>query len=119
MSEPSTQLLRGTLHALILRLLADGEAHGYAVATRLAERTERVFDLEDGALYQALHRMEARGWLASRWGHADNGRRARFYRLTPEGHRRLAVETASWLRYSRAVARVLLPPAERPEPAGA
>ena len=119
MSEPTTQLLRGTLHVLILRVLSEGEAHGYEVATHLAERTERVFDLEDGALYQALHRMEARGWLVSEWGHADNGRRARFYRRTEEGHRRLELETASWLRYSRAVARVLLPPGEAPEPAGA
>ena len=119
MSEPTTQLLRGTLHVLILRVLSEGEAHGYEIATRLAERTERVFDLDDGALYQALHRMEARGWLASEWGHADNGRRARFYRLTADGRRRLELETASWLRYSRAVARVLAPPGEAPEPAGA
>jgi transcriptional regulator len=109
MSEPTIQLLRGTLHVLILKVLSEGEAHGYAVATAIAERTEGVFDLDDGALYQALHRMEERGWLESDWGHAENGRRARFYRLTAAGRDRLALETASWLRYSRAVGRVLAP----------
>jgi PadR family transcriptional regulator, regulatory protein PadR len=105
--ESETQLSRGTLHVLILRRLAGGPLHGYAIATEIADRSGGLFALEDGALYQALHRMEERGWLASEWGHADNGKRARFYRLTDEGRRRLRIETASWIRYARAVFQVL------------
>src|SRR5262245_61332859 len=107
MSEPETQLLRGTLHVLILTQLASGGRHGYAIATEIGRRSGGVLALEDGALYQALHRMEERGWLASEWGHAGNGKRARCYRLTDEGRRRLRIETASWMRYARAVFQVL------------
>jgi transcriptional regulator len=106
---PIAQLLRGTLHVLILKTVVPGPLHGYAIATRIAERSDGAFELDDGALYQALHRMEERGWLASEWGHAENGRRARFYALTEEGRRRLQVETASWLRYADAVFKVLQP----------
>jgi transcriptional regulator len=106
---PTTQLLRGTLHVLILKTLSTAPLHGYAIASRIAERTDGTFELEDGALYQALHRMEERGWLKSAWGHAENGRRARFYSLTAEGRQRLQVETASWLRYADAVFKVLQP----------
>ena len=109
MDERMTQLLRGTLHALILRTLAGGPLHGYAVATLIEERVEGVFTLDDGALYQALHRMEERGWLDSSWGHAENGKRARFYRLTAKGRRQLELETASWRRYVEAVSRILQP----------
>lgn len=106
---PTTQLLRGTLHVLILKTVAPGALHGYAIASRIAAATEGAFEIEDGALYQALHRMEERGWVESEWGHAENGRRARFYRLTADGRRRLAVETDSWLRYAEAVFKVLRP----------
>jgi transcriptional regulator len=108
-SEPETQLLRGTLHVLILKTLAGGAMHGYAVATRIAERTGGVLALEDGALYQALHRMQERGWLDSEWGQAATGKRARFYRLTSEGRRRLKLETESWMAYAEAVFKVLGP----------
>ncbi len=103
------QLLRGTLHVLILRTLAGGSLHGYAIASAMAERSDDVVTLEDGALYQALHRMEERGWLDSEWGHAENGKRARFYRLTPEGRRRLDLETRGWLEYVTAVQKILSP----------
>ena len=106
---PTTQLLRGTLHVLILKTVAPAALHGYAIASRIAEATEGALEIDDGALYQALHRMEERGWLDSEWGHAENGRRARFYRVTPEGRRRLQVETDSWLRYAEAVFKVLQP----------
>lgn len=109
MIEPVAQLVRGTLHILILRTLAGGPAHGYAIAGVIADRSKGVLDIEDGALYQALHRMEARGWLASTWGLAESGRRARFYRLTTDGRRRLREETEGWLVYSEAVGRVLSP----------
>ena len=109
MTNPTTQLLRGTLHVLALRILEQGPLHGYALARRLEDESGGVLGVEDGALYQALHRMEERGWLASEWGHADTGKRARFYRLTAAGRRRLAAETASWVRYADAVLRVLRP----------
>lgn len=108
-NEVITQLLRGTLHVLILRTLAGGPLHGYAIASTMAERSGKVVAVEDGALYQALHRMEERGWLESEWGHADNGKRARFYRLTAEGRRRLEVETRGWLEYVAAVQKILAP----------
>ncbi|HEX7048594.1 MAG TPA: PadR family transcriptional regulator [Longimicrobiales bacterium] len=109
--EIASQLLRGTLHVLILKTLLGGPLHGYAIAMRIAERTGGALEIEDGALYQALHRMEERGWLASEWGHAESGKRARFYELTPEGRRRLEQETAGWLRYAEAVFKVLGPEA--------
>jgi transcriptional regulator len=109
MDDRMTQLLRGTLHALILRTLAGGPLHGYAIASRIEERADRAFRLDDGALYQALHRMQGRQWLQSEWGHAENGKRARFYRLTIKGRRQLELETASWLRYVEAVSKILQP----------
>jgi PadR family transcriptional regulator len=109
MDEITTQLVRGTLHVLILKTLAVDSLHGYAIVSRLAERSDGVFGIEDGALYQALHRMQERGWLESDWGHAENGKRARFYRLTQEGRRRLRLETAGWLQYAEAVFKVLEP----------
>jgi len=109
MDDRMTQLLRGTLHALILRTLAAGPLHGYAVASRIDERAQGVFTLDDGALYQALHRMQERGWLDSDWSHAENGKRARFYKLTAKGRRQLHLETASWFRYVEAVSRILQP----------
>jgi transcriptional regulator len=108
-NEVITQLLRGTLHVLILRTLAGGPLHGYAIASSLAELSDQVVALEEGALYQALHRMEERGWLDSEWGHADSGKRARFYQLTAEGRRRLQVETRGWLQYVTAVQKILSP----------
>ena len=111
MTEPGTQLLRGTLHVLILTVLAEGPRHGYAVASRIAERTGGARAIEDGALYQALHRMEERAWLVSDWGQAETGKRARFYRLTAAGRRRLELERESWLAYAAAVFKLLEPAA--------
>jgi transcriptional regulator len=105
----SLQLLRGTLDVLILKTLAGNRLHGYGIASRITDRTRGVLAVEDGALYQSLHRMEERGWVESDWGHADTGKRARFYRLTEPGRRQLRVETANWLRYADAVFRVLQP----------
>ena len=107
MSSSPSQLLRGTLHVLILNTLVPGPLHGYAVVTRLAAMSKGVFDIEDGALYQALHRMEARGWVQSEWGHAESGKRARFYRLTESGRRQVRVENRDWTQYARAVFQVL------------
>jgi transcriptional regulator len=107
--DETTQLIRGTLHLLILRTLVGGPQHGYAIAERIADRTGDVVALEDGALYQALHRMQERGWLDSEWGRSESGKRARFYQLTPEGRARLKTETAGWHRYVSAVMQVLEP----------
>ncbi len=105
----TTQLLRGTLDVLILKTVAGHSLHGYAIVARIAERSEGALGIEDGALYQSLHRMEERGWIESAWGHADNGKRARFYRLTAGGRKQLQAETASWIRYAEAVYKVLQP----------
>ena len=107
MKAAPSQLLRGTLHVLILNSLVAGPLHGYAVVTRLSSWSGGVFDIEDGALYQALHRMEARGWVSSEWGHAESGKRARFYRLTDTGRRQVKVENRGWTQYARAVFQVL------------
>ena len=109
MSTPATQILRGTLHLLILQTLTGGPLHGYAIASRIAERSDGALEIEDGALYQALHRMQERGWVESEWGHAESGKRARFYRLTREGRGRLQLETRSWLSYAEGVFKILKP----------
>lgn len=110
MHDSDVRLLRGTLDVLVLKTLSAGPLHGYQIAKRIEERSGGVLGIEDGALYQSLHRMEERGWLASEWGHAqETGKRARFYRLTEEGRRRLRVEAASWIRYAEAVFRILRP----------
>jgi transcriptional regulator len=109
MLDPGVQFLRGTLDVLVLRTLAGAELHGYGVAARIEERTGGALTIEDGALYQSLHRLEERGWVESAWGRAETGKRARFYRLTPRGRERLALETRSWFAYAEAVAKVLAP----------
>lgn len=100
-------LLQGTLDVLVLKALADEPAHGYAVASWIRTRSDDELQVEDGALYTALHRMEARGWLASEWGLSENNRRARFYRLTAKGRKQLDAERQTWSRYAKAVHRVL------------
>lgn len=100
-------LVQGTLDLLVLRALADGSMHGYAIATLVHERTHGDLAIEDGALYQALHRLDRQDLVESEWGPSENNRRARYYTLTPAGRRRLRDETASWRRYARAVEAVL------------
>lgn len=107
MPTATNQLFRGTLHVLILKTLQSGELHGYAIVSRIQKRTGGVFAIEDGALYQALHRMEERGWLESAWGRAETGKRARFYQLTGDGKRQLGFETKNWIQYADAVFNVL------------
>ena len=107
--DKSTQLLRGTLDVIVLKTLAGNELHGYAIAARIADQSAGALGIEDGALYQSLHRMEERGLVESAWGHADNGKRAKFYRLTGRGRTQLKEETESWLRYAEAVFRILQP----------
>jgi transcriptional regulator len=100
-------LIQGTLNVLILRTLAWGPANGYAIAQWVRELTGGDIELEEGALYPALHRMEHRGWVSAEWGVSDNNRRAKFYRLTPVGRRVLRERTESWERLVVAVGKVL------------
>jgi PadR family transcriptional regulator PadR len=102
----SMHLLRGTVDALILKALSAGALHGYGIADFVHETTRGVLEIEDGALYRALHRMEQRGWLKAEWGVSAQGRRAKFYSLTAAGRRRLEAEQRDWERYAEAVGRV-------------
>ena len=104
-----SELLQGTLDLLILRTLAFGPAHGHSIAKPIRATSYDVLQVEAGSLYPALHRLEKRGLLASRWDHSDLGKRARFYRLTPSGRRQLAAEQSIWEQLSGAIARVLRP----------
>jgi len=100
-------LLRGTLDVLVLKTLAWGPRHGYDVARWIRETSGEALRIEEGALYTALHRMEARGWIAAEWGVSDNNRRAKYYRLTTAGRQQLGRQSAAWTRYAEAVFRVL------------
>lgn len=100
-------LLRGTLDLLILKALVWGPRHGYAVTGWIRETTRGELEVEDGALYASLHRLEARRWLAAEWGLSENNRKAKYYQLTAVGRRQLAAQVRTWARYARAVDRVL------------
>jgi transcriptional regulator len=102
-------LIHGTLDSLILRTLQQEPRHGYGVARYLEDASGEALSVGEGSLYPALYRMEKKGWIASEWRASELGRRAKFYRLTPEGRRQLARETAQWRVFADAVSRVLLP----------
>lgn len=106
---PTIELLQGTVDVLILRTLAWQPMHGYAISRWIRERSDGILAIEGAALYQALHRLERKRWVAPSWGVSDNNRRAKFYQLTAEGRRQLRTETATWQTYSAAVTRVLAP----------
>ena len=89
MTNPSPELLHGTLDTLVLKTLTGGRRHGYAIARAIEEATDGVVDVEEGSLYPALYRMERKGWVEAEWGLSELGRRAKFYRLTPKGRRQL------------------------------
>jgi PadR family transcriptional regulator PadR len=100
-------LLQGTLDVLVLKTLSWGPRHGYAVARGLQQLTDDVLQIEEGSLYPALHRMERRGWVESEWGLSENNRRAKYYKLTPDGRKQLRAETSTWSAFSLAVSKVL------------
>jgi len=100
-------LLQGTLDLLILQTLVGGPRHGYQIARAIKESSDEVLQVEEGALYPALHRIEARGWIEASWGTSENNRRAKFYSLTPEGRTALEAQSESWGRYVHAVDRVM------------
>jgi PadR family transcriptional regulator, regulatory protein PadR len=104
---PALDLLQGTLDLLVLKALAWGTRHGYAVATWIRDSSGEELLVEEGALYPALHRLERRGWVESEWGLSENNRKAKFYRLTPKGKVQLRAEVSRWGRYVSAVGRVL------------
>jgi PadR family transcriptional regulator PadR len=104
MLTPKTDLLRGTLDLLILRALILEPDHGLGITRRIAQITKGTFDVKPGSLFPALHRLEERGWLASRWGESANRRRAKYYELTTAGRRQIDTEMANWQRVSVAIA---------------
>ena len=104
-----TELLQGTLDLLILKTLALGPQHGYAIVQRIQQRSDDILVVEEGSLYPALYRMEAKGWIASEWGKSENNRRAKFYSLTPAGRKQLDSEVAMWQRVSHAITLILQP----------
>lgn len=107
MPSNQTNLLQGTLDMLILKALALEEMHGLGISRRIEQVTRGTFIVKPGSLFPALHRMEEAGWLVSSWGESENKRRAKFYRMTAAGRRRLEAERDQWLRISVAIAAAL------------
>ena len=107
MGKTNSDQLHGTLDMLVLKVLANGPQHGYAIATRLEQLSAAVLQVEEGSLYPALYRMDQRGWITSEWAVTENNRRARFYKLTRTGRKQLESETESWVRLAAAVQSVL------------
>jgi PadR family transcriptional regulator PadR len=106
-------LVQGTLDMLILRTLKRDAMHGFAIAKVIQERSDDVLRVEEGSLYPALYRLELQGLVKSEWGHAVTGHRAKYYRLTSAGRKRLTAEQTNWSRMVEAIARVM-DPAEEP-----
>ena len=109
MPPESMGLMQGTLDVLILRALTDGPRHGYAVARWVRDRTKGTIEIEDAPLYKALRRLEVSRCIDAEWGMSDNNRRARYYRLTAKGKKRLQADESAWRRYAAAVFDVLKP----------
>jgi transcriptional regulator len=110
MAHTPLSLLHGTVDLLILQAVRTGPSHGYTVSRWIRERTDGVLSTDDAALYQALHRMEAKGLIASEWGLSENNRRAKYYSLTPAGRRQLRSEVSMWRRYAAAMLKVIEDP---------
>lgn len=109
MSKP-TDLVQGTLDLLILKTLALEPMHGWGIAQRIRQASGEVLQVNQGALYPALHRLEQNGWIRAKWGESDNNRRAKFYSLRPAGRKYLEQEHANWERLSAAIGLVLETP---------
>jgi PadR family transcriptional regulator, regulatory protein PadR len=103
----SLDLVQGTLDVLVLKALSWGPRHGHAVARLIHTATDGTFEVLDGSLYAALHRLEEREWVEAEWGLSSKGKRARFYTLTTRGRQQLRVEAATWERYAAAVSMML------------
>jgi len=109
MAETSTDVLRGTLDLLILKVAATGPEHGWGLAQRIEQLSLDAFQIGQGSLYPALQRLEQKGWIDSEWRVTEQNRRARYYHLTASGRRALSAETASWRRYVASVDLILNP----------
>jgi len=107
MSTSHLELPQGTLDLLILRTLALEPQHGWAISERIHQISSKVLFVQQGSLYPALHRLERRGWIKSRWGASDNNRRAKYYELTARGRKQLEAETSAWEKLTTAVAQIL------------
>jgi len=107
MGQQKSDLLRGTLDMLILKTLTLEPMHGLGVSRRIRQVTDGVFDVQPGSLFPALHRLEEEGWIHGAWRESENNRRAKFYRLTPAGRRRLGEERQNWAQVTLAIARLL------------
>lgn len=104
---PELDLVRGTFDLIILKTLSWGPMHGLGVLRWIEEVTEQRLQIEEGALYPALHRLEQRGWLEAEWGYTGNNRKAKYYRLTALGRRQLTAELSKWARYTEAVGMIV------------
>ena len=107
--KPGGDLLQGTLDMLVLQTLRLGPAHGYTIARLIEQRSDAFLQVEQGSLYPALNRLEDRAWVESYWDTSENNRRARYYRLTPKGHRQLQAEAEQWQQLVRAIGLVMRP----------
>jgi transcriptional regulator len=107
MKGSSIDLLQGTLDLIVLKTLSWGPMHGFGVARWIQRTTEDALQVEEGSLYPALYRMENRGWIKAQWALTENGRRAKYYRLTAVGRRQLAAESESWERMSAAMGKIM------------
>lgn len=107
MAEDKSEVLKGTLDMLILKIVALGPIHGYAISQRIQQISKEFFQVQQGSLYPALHRLENRGWLDAEWREASSGREAKFYKLTKKGRKQLETEVLNWARLSDAVALIL------------
>src|SRR5215469_4417102 len=107
MEQEKTEVLKGTLDMLILKVVAFGPIHGYAISQRIQQISNDFFQVPEGSLYPALHRLEDGGWLQAKWEETETGREAKFYSLTRAGKKRLNAELVNWERLSDAVALIL------------
>lgn len=107
MAGPELDIVRGTLDLILLKTLSWGPMHGLGIVRWIETVTRQQLLVEEGALYPALHRLEERGWLRAEWGLTPEGRRAKYYTLTPRGRQQLAAETSRWTRYATAMDRIL------------
>jgi PadR family transcriptional regulator, regulatory protein PadR len=105
--DDKSDLLQGTLDMLILKIVALGPVHGYGISLRIRQISKEVLRVQQGSLYPALHRLEKRGWLEADWGESDNGRQAKFYRLSAKGRKQLAAEKSNWERLANAVTLIM------------
>jgi PadR family transcriptional regulator, regulatory protein PadR len=103
----SIELLQGTLDLIVLKSLSWGPMHGFGLARWIQQATEDLLRIEEGSLYPALYRMENRGWIKAQWALTENGRRAKYYRLTASGRRQLAAESESWAQMTDAIGRIM------------